>query len=220
MLPLRSLLSLCVFALTASAHTYVWSVWVNGVDQGSGNGIRLPAYNGPMAPINAGYGFYTTISVKLILNQTHRYANSPVRDLTKPEMACNVMGEIPNNATIQAAPGDVVTYDDVLSLLNGVASDVLISRLEWHHNFRNSSDDIIDASHKGSGLVYLSPDPPIGDSWVRRAFRSAPKEIFDALFYRSRSKRKVRMPTEPGTAEESSILGRESKYFCARYALN
>ena len=30
-----------------SAHTYVWSVWVNGVDQGSGVAIREPAYNGP-----------------------------------------------------------------------------------------------------------------------------------------------------------------------------
>lgn len=38
--------------------------------------------------------------------------------------------------------------------------------MEWHHNFRNSSDDIIDASHLGSGLVYLSPDPPTDSSWV------------------------------------------------------
>jgi len=128
MLPIHSLLSLCLFAVYANAHTYVWSVWVNGVDQGTGNGVRLPAYNGPMS--DGGY------------------ANSPVRDLTMPEMACNVMGEIPNNATIQAAPGDVVT-------------------LEWHHNFRNSSDDIIDASHKGSGLVYISSDPPVGDSWLK-----------------------------------------------------
>ena len=39
-----------------------------------------------------------------------RYANSPVRDLTKPEMKCNVMGEVPSNATIKVQPGDVVTY--------------------------------------------------------------------------------------------------------------
>ncbi|PSR71352.1 hypothetical protein PHLCEN_2v12764 [Hermanssonia centrifuga] len=29
------------------SHTTVWSVWVNGVDQGSGVGIREPAYNDP-----------------------------------------------------------------------------------------------------------------------------------------------------------------------------
>ena len=54
-LALPLLVSLSSYFDSASAHTYVWSVWVNGVDQGSGNGIRLPAYNGPMAPINAGY---------------------------------------------------------------------------------------------------------------------------------------------------------------------
>lgn len=48
-----SLLSL--LAVSANAHTYVWSVWVNGVDQGSGNGIRHPAYNGPDVAVNAGY---------------------------------------------------------------------------------------------------------------------------------------------------------------------
>ena len=35
--------------LSADAHTTIWSVWVNGVDQGTGNGIRRPAFNGAMS---------------------------------------------------------------------------------------------------------------------------------------------------------------------------
>ena len=38
-----------------------------------------------------------------------RFANGPVRDITKPEMTCNVLGEVPNNTTIQVVPGDIVT---------------------------------------------------------------------------------------------------------------
>jgi cellulase len=102
-----AVLSSSVHFLCASAHTYVWSVWVNGVDQGTGNGIRLPAYNGPAALIGGGYvAFTTNISALMIWN---RFANGPVRDITKPEMACNVLGEVPNNATIGVAPGDIVT---------------------------------------------------------------------------------------------------------------
>jgi cellulase len=35
--------------------------------------------------------------------------SGPVRDLEKFEMGCNVLGEIPNNVTIEVSPGDVVT---------------------------------------------------------------------------------------------------------------
>lgn len=42
-------------AVPANAHTFVWSVWVNGVDQGSGNGIRHPAYNGPPSPVDPAF---------------------------------------------------------------------------------------------------------------------------------------------------------------------
>ena len=45
------------------------------------------------------------------------YANSPVRDLTKIEMRCNVMGEIPSPRTIVVKPNDVVTYVSPLILL-------------------------------------------------------------------------------------------------------
>ena len=43
-----SLLTARFFVLCVHAHTNVWSVWVNGVDQGTGNGIRQAAFNGPL----------------------------------------------------------------------------------------------------------------------------------------------------------------------------
>ena len=43
----------------------------------------------------------------------------------------------------------------------------LCGSLEWHHDYRTTEDDIIAVSHKGAGLVYLSPDPPVGESWVK-----------------------------------------------------
>jgi hypothetical protein len=43
----------------------------------------------------------------------------------------------------------------------------LMSRVEWHHDYRTAEDDTIATSHKGAGLVYLSPDPPVGESWVK-----------------------------------------------------
>jgi hypothetical protein len=45
---LRPFLVAQAFALRAIAHTNVWSVWVNGIDQGTGNGIRQAAFNGPL----------------------------------------------------------------------------------------------------------------------------------------------------------------------------
>ena len=39
--------------------------------------------------------------------------------------------------------------------------------LEWHHNNRTTADDIIATSHLGSGVVYISQDPPQADSWVK-----------------------------------------------------
>lgn len=36
-----------------------------------------------------------------------------------------------------------------------------------HHDYRNSTDDVIAGSHSGPCQVYLSPDPPADDSWVK-----------------------------------------------------
>jgi hypothetical protein len=88
----RSLaLALSLFASQAAAHTFIWGVYVNGVDQGTFNSIRVPAYNG--APGKGGYN------------------NGPVKDLTSIDMRCNVMGDIPTSDTIKVVPGDSLTFD-------------------------------------------------------------------------------------------------------------
>ncbi|OCL02584.1 lytic polysaccharide monooxygenase [Glonium stellatum] len=117
-----------LFSSSAFSHTFIWGVFVNGVDQGTFRGIRLPAYNG--AP-NAG-----------------GYANSPVKNLTSIDMRCNVMGDIQAPDTIKVAPGDNLTFD-------------------WHHNSRTLTDDVIASSHHGPAMIYISPDPPTENSFVK-----------------------------------------------------
>ncbi|KAK4224913.1 family 61 putative glycoside hydrolase, partial [Podospora fimiseda] len=102
-------------------------VFVNGVDQGTFNGIRTPAYNGP---------------------PPRGYSNSPVKDLNSIDMRCNVLGDKQVPHTIRVAPGDNITLD-------------------WHHNNRTIADDVIDYSHHGPAMVYLSPDPPAEHSFVK-----------------------------------------------------
>jgi cellulase len=107
----RSLaITLSLLASRAAAHTFIWvrhlyqlarlrksfanttqGVYVNGVDQGTFSGIRVPAYNG--APGKGGYN------------------NGPVKDLTSIDMRCNVMGDIPTSDTIKVVPGDSLTFD-------------------------------------------------------------------------------------------------------------
>ncbi|PSN67181.1 endoglucanase B [Corynespora cassiicola Philippines] len=123
-----SALMLSLFSGQACAHTFIWGIYVNGVDQGTFKGIRTPAYNG--APGQGGYN------------------NSPVKDLDSIDLRCNVLGDIQAPDTIKVAPGDNLTLD-------------------WKHNYRNESDDIIDKSHHGPSLVYISPDPPTDDSFVK-----------------------------------------------------
>ncbi|KAK0749073.1 glycoside hydrolase [Schizothecium vesticola] len=127
----QSLLAAAIAALAnvklVSAHTFIWGVWVNGVDQGTNVGIRSPAYNG--APPRG-------------------YNNSPVKNLTSIDLRCNVLGENPNPHTIKVKPGDNLTFD-------------------WHHNNRTKADDVIDFSHHGPILAYISPDPPTENSFVK-----------------------------------------------------
>ncbi|KAF2280601.1 endoglucanase B [Westerdykella ornata] len=111
-----------------SAHTFIWGVFVNGVDQGSFKGIRTPPYNGP--PGGGGYN------------------NSPVKNLTSIDIRCNVMGDIQAPDTIVVRPGDNFTFD-------------------WHHDKRSTNDDVIASSHHGPSLVYISPDPPTENSFVK-----------------------------------------------------
>ncbi|KAF2740634.1 endoglucanase B [Polyplosphaeria fusca] len=123
-----SLLLLSLIQGHALAHTFIWGVFVNGVDQGLFKGIRTPAYNN--GPNSGGY------------------SNSPVKNLTSIDMRCNVLGDIQAPDTIKVVPGDVLTFD-------------------WHHDYRNDSDEVIASSHHGPSLVYISPDPPTEDSFVK-----------------------------------------------------
>ncbi|KAK0717308.1 glycosyl hydrolase family 61-domain-containing protein [Lasiosphaeria miniovina] len=127
----RGLFSACAVAVSGieavTAHTFIWGVFVNGVDQGTYRAIRTPAYNNP---------------------PPRGYANSPVKDLDSIDMRCNVLGDKQVPYTIKVAPGDNLTFD-------------------WHHNNRTDADDVIADSHHGPALVYLSPDPPTDNSFVK-----------------------------------------------------
>lgn len=76
------------------------------------------------------------------------YSNSPVKDLDSIDMRCNVMGDIPAPDTIKVQPGDHLTFD-------------------WHHDYRNDTDEPIAYSHHGPSIIYISPDPPTEDSFVK-----------------------------------------------------
>ncbi|KAE8822360.1 hypothetical protein HRS9139_10381 [Pyrenophora teres f. teres] len=123
-----SALLLSLLAGQTCAHTFIWGVFVNGIDQGTFRGIRIPAYNGP-----SGRGGYN---------------NSPVKDLASIDMRCNVLGDLQAHDTIKVSPGDNLTLD-------------------WHHDTRSDADDVIASSHHGPSMVYMSPDPPTNESFVK-----------------------------------------------------
>ncbi|KDQ19695.1 carbohydrate-binding module family 1 protein [Botryobasidium botryosum FD-172 SS1] len=74
--------ALASLATTAQAHTRVWGIWLNGVDQGNGvdNYIRSPP------------------------------TNDPVKDLNSQAMSCNVNNR-PVSRTIDVKSGDTVTFE-------------------------------------------------------------------------------------------------------------
>lgn len=92
---------------SASAHTRIYGAWVNDEFQGDGRStyIRSPP------------------------------TNDPVKDVTSPDLVCNVAGGTPGSAFVSAAAGDKVT-------------------LEWYHD--NRGDDIIASSHKGPLITYIA----------------------------------------------------------------
>jgi cellulase len=95
-------------ASSVSAHTLMYSAWVNGVDQGDGRNVYI------RSPPN----------------------NSPVKDLSSPDLVCNVNGGKAASSFVSAAAGDTLTF-------------------EWYHNTRG--DDIVDLSHKGPIITYIAP---------------------------------------------------------------
>ncbi|KAI1139352.1 hypothetical protein F5Y05DRAFT_381707 [Hypoxylon sp. FL0543] len=46
--------------------------------------------------------------------------------------------------------------------------------VEWHHDERTATDDIIVSSHQGPAMVYLSPDPPTDNSFGKFAEGEGP----------------------------------------------
>ncbi|KAI9158524.1 putative endo-beta-1,4-glucanase D [Paramyrothecium foliicola] len=99
--------SVLAMASTVSAHALVYGVWVNDVDQGDGRQsyIRTPPNN------------------------------SPVKDLSSPDLVCNVNGAKPASDFVSVAAGDTVS-------------------VEWQHD--NRHDDIIDGSHKGPIITWIA----------------------------------------------------------------
>ncbi|KAH7125287.1 endoglucanase B [Dendryphion nanum] len=138
----RSLSLLLVAASSVvDAHTFIWGVFVNGVDQGTFKGIRIPAYNG-----GPGLGGYN---------------NSPVKNLTSLDLRCNVMGDVQAPDTIKVVPGDRLTFDWHHDKRNA-ADDVIA---ESHHGpslIYISPDPPTDTSFIKlwhSGLYEQSPFP-------------------------------------------------------------
>lgn len=76
------------------------------------------------------------------------YDGNPIRNLTSIDMRCNRLGDLPAPDNIKVYPGDTVSF-------------------EWGHEDRLPDDDVIAFSHHGPVLVYISPNPPIGESWVK-----------------------------------------------------
>ncbi|KAF9480514.1 glycoside hydrolase family 61 protein [Pholiota conissans] len=79
---LGKLALLASFVSAATAHTRIWSIWVNGVDQGTGLNTYI------RSPPN----------------------NNPVKDLTSSAVACNV-NNVAVPQTIQVKAGDKVTFE-------------------------------------------------------------------------------------------------------------
>jgi len=72
-----SALQVAFFAASATAHTIFQEVYVNGVDQGHINGIRVPTYDGPITDVtsndlicNGGINPYQTPISQVIINAT------------------------------------------------------------------------------------------------------------------------------------------------------
>ncbi|RKU40431.1 hypothetical protein DL546_002210 [Coniochaeta pulveracea] len=70
-------------AAGANAHATMFSVWVNGVDQGDGRNVYI------RSPPN----------------------NNPVKDLASPNLVCNVNGGTAVNRFVSAAAGDTLSFE-------------------------------------------------------------------------------------------------------------
>jgi cellulase len=89
----------------ASAHTRVWSVWINGSDQGAGAGsyIRQPP------------------------------TNSPIKDLTSSDLRCNVNGDTPVGTYVPVAAGSNVTTEWCTQILSSVDQRISFVHVSDHN---------------------------------------------------------------------------------------
>ncbi|BGP23740.1 glycoside hydrolase family 61 protein [Rhodotorula toruloides] len=117
--------ALAAAAHSVAAHTIVTSVWVNGKDTAD-------------AGVGVGSSYMRTPS-----------SNSPVKDLTLPNRACNDRGTSPVSGFLKVAPGDVIEP-------------------EWWH-FGARGEDPIATSHVGPIESWISPYDANtkGDVWVQ-----------------------------------------------------
>ncbi|BGO98430.1 Glycoside hydrolase family 61 protein [Rhodotorula toruloides ATCC 204091] len=119
------LAALAAAAHSVAAHTIVTSVWVNGKDTAD-------------AGVGVGSSYMRTPS-----------SNSPVKDLSSPNMACNDRGTTPVSGFLKVAPGDVIEP-------------------EWWHSGARGEDPIA-TSHVGPLESWISPYDANtkGDVWVQ-----------------------------------------------------
>ncbi|OBR04337.1 Glycosyl hydrolase family 61 [Colletotrichum higginsianum IMI 349063] len=101
----------------SAAHTLTLDLYVNGKPTGDGDG-RAIGGNG---------------AKKYIRSPPN---NNPVKDITSPDIVCNVNGAKALTDFVPVAAGDDVS-------------------VEWYHN--TPGDDIIDLSHKGPVSTWIAP---------------------------------------------------------------
>ena len=102
------LIALATLITSATAHTLVWGVWVNGVDQGDGRSLYV------RSPPN----------------------NNPVKDLTSAALACNVNNTREHPVLpLYVHFADVCPHIAVPKYVEVKAGDQLT--FEWYHNVRN-----------------------------------------------------------------------------------
>ncbi|KZV73797.1 lytic polysaccharide monooxygenase [Peniophora sp. CONT] len=127
---LGSLLSLVALAASSQAHTIFQEVYVNGVDQGHLNGIRVPDYDGPITDVtsndvicNGGINPYHTPISQVIIN-----ANAG--DTITAEFHHSIAGADPSDA---ADPIDASHKGPVIAYLAKVpdALQTDVTGLKW-----------------------------------------------------------------------------------------
>jgi lytic cellulose monooxygenase (C1-hydroxylating) len=120
-------------ASTASAHATIYGVSVNGKDLGDG---RNKFIRSPQANVDA----------------PHKEYNSPIKDITSPDLVCNVRGGESAPEFVKAAAGDKLA-------------------IQWYHHKPNDPSDYpLADTHLGSIVTYIAAykdGNPTGPIWSK-----------------------------------------------------